>query len=274
MGRLLFMLFFCCGTPLGQRCEEIEIESCWNLGYNQTSYSNNLGHETQAAAKEDFRQFSLLLKTDCSSSLLSFLCALFFPPCTVLNRAIPPCRNLCETVQSGCRGTIEQYGFDWPENFTCDSFPEKDEGVCIPGQSLPTTAFSLETTTSTIPADKTLAFKVRYRSVCSRYRHNEERRKMIKAAAKANTDHFRVICREACIVFNTPEITCEGVTGLIMHWRTNLHMRSTPKILKKELKDRIRMQKRMLVNMASFHGSPFSYPKVNKFGELVRIVWI
>ena len=50
-----------------------------------------------------------------------------------LDHPIPPCRSLCDTVQSSCEVTMSRYGYPWPEIVKCDQFPS-DNDMCISEQ--------------------------------------------------------------------------------------------------------------------------------------------
>ncbi|XP_067939899.1 frizzled-1-like [Watersipora subatra] len=275
MARLLFMLSFFCGTALGQPCEKIEVDSCLSLGNNQTSYPNNLGHETQDEAKREFLPFTPLLKIDCSPSSLSFFCTLFFSPCTIFEHPIPPCRNSCEAVQSGCGSLLERFGFEWPENFSCERFPEETEGVCIPAQTPSTVTITQEMTTSpgTTVSDKLLAFRARYKANCTQYDKSKKRRNLIYQSAVANREQFDDICAGVCSVYWQPQVTCEG-KRMEVFWLTNLTAQASSRKQKKELNKRIKIKRRMALSIISGSKELFSFPKVSKNGQMVRIVQV
>lgn len=58
----------------------------------------------------------------CSKDIKMFLCTVYAPVCTVLNRPIEPCRHLCLSAKNGCVGLMEKFGFHWPEALECDKF--------------------------------------------------------------------------------------------------------------------------------------------------------
>ena len=74
-------------------------------------------------------QFYPLVKVQCSKQLKFFLCTMYVPVCTVLPKAIPPCRSLCIQARTGCETLMNKFGFEWPASLNCDQFPT--EGLCV-----------------------------------------------------------------------------------------------------------------------------------------------
>ncbi|CDW54014.1 secreted frizzled protein [Trichuris trichiura] len=81
---------------------------CHGIDYSRMRLPNLVDHETLDEAR--------------------FLCSLFAPVC--LERAIYPCRSLCETVKAGCEKRMQMYGFPWPEMLNCKKFPVAND-MCI-----------------------------------------------------------------------------------------------------------------------------------------------
>uniref|UniRef100_A0A672HUP0 Frizzled class receptor 7a n=1 Tax=Salarias fasciatus TaxID=181472 RepID=A0A672HUP0_SALFA len=104
-------------------CQPISIPLCSDIAYNQTIMPNLLGHGTQEDAGLEVHQFYPLVEVRCSADLQFFLCSLYAPVCTVLDRAIPPCRALCERARRGCEALMNKFGFQWPERLRCEKFP-------------------------------------------------------------------------------------------------------------------------------------------------------
>ena len=69
----------------------------------------------------------------CSQYLKFFLCSVYVPICSdKVSSAIPPCRNLCEVARTGCLPLMHQFGFQWPEQLTCEKYPEMGSGsLCV-----------------------------------------------------------------------------------------------------------------------------------------------
>ncbi|XP_056884399.1 frizzled-7-A-like [Takifugu flavidus] len=119
-------------TPEHGLCQLISIPMCSDIPYNETIMPNLLGHTNQEDAGLEIHQFYPLVKIQCSPDLKFFLCSLYAPVCTVLEQAIPPCRNLCERARQGCEALMNKFGFQWPERLSCESFPVHGGGeVCV-----------------------------------------------------------------------------------------------------------------------------------------------
>uniref|UniRef100_A0A1I8PM16 Frizzled n=1 Tax=Stomoxys calcitrans TaxID=35570 RepID=A0A1I8PM16_STOCA len=117
--------------PHHNRCEPITISICENIPYNRTIMPNLLGHTKQEEAGMEVTQFVPLVKIGCSPDLQLFLCSLYVPVCTILDRPIPPCRSLCESARV-CENLMKTYNFNWPENLECSKFPvQTSEALCV-----------------------------------------------------------------------------------------------------------------------------------------------
>nr|CRI73780.1 Frizzled-1 [Glomeris marginata] len=106
------------------RCEPISIPLCKDLQYNETIMPNLLNHQKQEDAGLEVHQFFPLVKVQCSLELQFFLCAIYAPVCTIIDRALPPCRNLCLSARNGCEELMNKFGFQWPDSLDCSKFPE------------------------------------------------------------------------------------------------------------------------------------------------------
>ncbi|KAM8708504.1 hypothetical protein ACLKA7_015479 [Drosophila subpalustris] len=119
------------GFPHHNRCEPITISICKNIPYNMTIMPNLIGHTKQEEAGLEVHQFAPLVKIGCSADLQLFLCSLYVPVCTILERPIPPCRSLCESARV-CENLMKTYNFNWPENLECSKFPiHGGEDLCV-----------------------------------------------------------------------------------------------------------------------------------------------
>ena len=96
---------------------------CANIAYNQTILPNLLGHSKQEQAGMEVHQFYPLVKVQCSPHLQIFLCSVYAPVCTILEDPLPPCRSLCLAAQDGCEELMNKFGFQWPANLACHTFP-------------------------------------------------------------------------------------------------------------------------------------------------------
>ena len=119
--------------PHHGRCEAITIPFCKDISYNETIMPNLLDHTTQEDAGLEVHQFYPLVKVKCSPDLQIFLCSVYAPVCTVLDKPIPPCRSLCLSARSGCESLMNKFGFQWPESLECSRYPEAGVGgeLCV-----------------------------------------------------------------------------------------------------------------------------------------------
>lgn len=117
--------------PHHGRCEPITIPFCMDIAYNQTIMPNILNHQKQEDAGMEVHQFFPLIKVKCSPDLQVFLCSVYAPVCTILDRPLPPCRSLCLSARDGCESLMNKFGFLWPTDLECNSFPEHGSEICF-----------------------------------------------------------------------------------------------------------------------------------------------
>lgn len=123
--------------PHHGRCEKITIDLCKDIAYNETIMPNLLNHAKQEEAGSEIHSFAPLVKVQCSRHLQLFLCTMYVPVCTILDKAIPPCRSLCESARRDCEGIITKFGYKWPDNLNCEKLPEFFENnLCVGPESL------------------------------------------------------------------------------------------------------------------------------------------
>eukprot|EP00112_Aurelia_sp_Birch-Aquarium-sp1_P012131 Seg255.6 transcript_id=Seg255.6/GoldUCD/mRNA.D3Y31 product="Protein mom-5" protein_id=Seg255.6/GoldUCD/D3Y31 len=117
---------------MNTKCEDLQESMCSGLAYNQTFFPNILNHLSQYEASRFFTQFHPLIKIGCYEDIKLFLCSLFFPVCTSVDKPIPPCRSFCKKARRGCRPVMRRHGFEWPEIFRCTKFPKRSGGkLCL-----------------------------------------------------------------------------------------------------------------------------------------------
>ncbi|XP_077590417.1 frizzled-2 [Stigmatopora nigra] len=121
-------------------CQPISIPLCTDIAYNQTIMPNLVGHYNQEDAGLEVHQFYPLVKVQCSPELKFFLCSMYAPVCTVLEKAIPPCRSICERAKQGCEALMNKFGFQWPDRLRCENFPVLGDGQICVGQNDSSTA--------------------------------------------------------------------------------------------------------------------------------------
>jgi len=90
-----------------------------DIQYIETIMPNLHNHQKQEDAGLDVHHYFPVVKVKCSPDLQFFLCSVYTPVCTVLDKPIPPCRSLCVSARHGCEGLIKKFGFQWPEELDC-----------------------------------------------------------------------------------------------------------------------------------------------------------
>ncbi|XP_042874601.1 uncharacterized protein LOC122254814 [Penaeus japonicus] len=113
----------------GHKCESLSVPLCKDMSYNQTIFPNLLRHSSQEEATLELEQFNPLIQAKCSTHLELFLCSVYAPVCTVLEKPLPPCRSLCLATKRECAVTIRRLGLSLSEIFECERFPS--EGLCV-----------------------------------------------------------------------------------------------------------------------------------------------
>lgn len=116
------------------KCEPITITMCTHLPYNRTMMPNLLRHQKQEEAALEIRQYMSLVKIHCSPDLQFFLCLMYAPVCTILEKPLPPCRSICERAKAGCERIMRNFGFQWPSSLDCSKLPEfgdDPEVLCV-----------------------------------------------------------------------------------------------------------------------------------------------
>lgn len=123
--------------PRHDKCQQITVPFCMDIQYNRTIMPNLLNHQKQEEAGLEVHQYFPLVKVKCSRDLQFFLCSVYVPVCTILDRPIPPCRSLCLSAKSGCVAIMKRFGYDWPENLDCAQYPEGQDvdGVICVGEN-------------------------------------------------------------------------------------------------------------------------------------------
>ena len=112
--------------------EPITIPFCKNLPYTQTIFPNLMGNQNQDEAGLEVHQYYPLVKIKCSPDIQFFLCAMYAPVCTILEKPLPPCKELCQSAKEGCEDLMVQFGFTWPDKLDCDKFPSSGpHALCV-----------------------------------------------------------------------------------------------------------------------------------------------
>ncbi|OQR71106.1 frizzled-4-like, partial [Tropilaelaps mercedesae] len=153
---------------------------------------NYFGHEAQEEARQNYMTFSPLIKYGCSSQLVFFLCSVYVPMCTdKVPNAIGPCRPLCESVRSSCEPTLQDFGFSWPDQLNCSSFPLENNGddMCMEGPAPETAAAPVappprKSVKRPGGARKSASHWNRHAIQCGRYRHGERAYAFVNATER------------------------------------------------------------------------------------------
>jgi len=117
-------------------CKEHVLSACKTLQYNYTTFPNLRGQTSQSVIEEEFSQFEILFRYNCSNALLVLLCGVYAPFCFPTggnNTAVvlKPCQHICTHVYDGCIGVFNEFQYQWPEILVCKNFPRKSEEVCF-----------------------------------------------------------------------------------------------------------------------------------------------
>ena len=130
-------------TNMEKHCEVLTIDLCSNVGYTMTSIPNFKEHPSQSEAEMELKSFLPLIESNCSNSILQFLCGFYAPLCAIISQrneliVLKPCRSLCRSVRAECEAILETFGHSWPVFFNCslDTFAESQ--LCF-GPSAATT---------------------------------------------------------------------------------------------------------------------------------------
>ncbi|XP_052812410.1 low-density lipoprotein receptor 1-like [Mya arenaria] len=102
---------------------------CSEAPYNSTFLPNAFGHQNLGDVQSALNDFIPLMVKNCSESLKEFLCFVFAPPCTVLEKPIPVCRSFCEeAATTACMDILREYN-QKPQVLQCANYPRS--GLCI-----------------------------------------------------------------------------------------------------------------------------------------------
>lgn len=123
----------------GPKCCAINSSFCAGIGYNKTTISTSDG----ALVESVLQTFQSLVESGCSEELKPFLCFAHLPICidsekeTEPNVVIPPCRSMCERVESKCSLLLKAAGLNWPESLTCSQYNDELCASVPPPQPTP-----------------------------------------------------------------------------------------------------------------------------------------
>lgn len=132
-------------------CEPIRIPFCQQYPYNGTMMPNHMNHQKQEDAAQDFYSYLPLIKLNCSPDLQFFLCLMYVPVCTLLEKPLKPCREICMRIKTGCDTVMTNFGQSWPPQFDCDTLPKFEAGTTDPNKMCVGTNETSDMTTTIIP---------------------------------------------------------------------------------------------------------------------------
>ena len=117
------------------KCRPHFLGQCRSLNYT-TTLPNLRGQTSPAVIEEEFLQFEILFRYNCSNALLVLLCSVYAPFCGSNSPngsavVLKPCRNICNHVYDGCIGVFNEFQYQWPEILTCENFPQANDEVCF-----------------------------------------------------------------------------------------------------------------------------------------------
>ena len=129
-------------TQQNLQCSEVEVALCQNA-LNDTYFTPATKERQTTMRLEDFIP---LVKVQCSTHSLLFVCLSHLPFCTSYNKVqtLMPCCSVCEDVLKHCFKYFTIIQLPWPKHFNCSYFP-RHPAICIK----PSTASSSTTSSST-----------------------------------------------------------------------------------------------------------------------------
>ena len=119
----------------GVVCQPHILKQCQSLNYS-TTLPNLRGQTDPDDIENEFLQFEILFRYNCSNALLVLLCSIYAPFCgfdSTSNSSVvlKPCQNLCNHVYDGCIGVFNEFQYQWPEILNCEKFPQYGKEVCF-----------------------------------------------------------------------------------------------------------------------------------------------
>ena len=136
-------------------CREHVLNQCKSLNYN-TSFPNLRGQTLPSVIEEEFLQYEILFRYNCSNALLVLLCGVYAPFCgsntpDKTGLVQKPCQNLCTHVYNGCIAIFNEFQYQWPEILNCKNFPNGSEELCFGHDPLNIEYPTLVSPNATIP---------------------------------------------------------------------------------------------------------------------------
>ena len=147
------------------QCRPHVLKQCQSLGYNTTHFPNVRGQTDPDDIENEFLQFEILFRYNCSNALLILLCSVYAPFCGTTSAngtqvVLAPCRHICEHVYDGCIGVFNEFQYQWPEILTCENFVEKGEACFGPDDPANISYPDIVSANNTIPLPTTAGITV------------------------------------------------------------------------------------------------------------------
>ena len=119
----------------GVVCRPHILSQCRSLNYS-TALPNLRGQTAPSVIEEEFLQYEILFRYNCSNALLVLLCGVYAPFCGCRSPdntsiVLKPCRNICNHVYNGCISVFNEFQYQWPEVLNCENFPEQNKELCF-----------------------------------------------------------------------------------------------------------------------------------------------
>ncbi|XP_065887141.1 frizzled-2-like [Dysidea avara] len=118
-------------TPVDEipECRPHVLSQCATLNYT-TTFPNLRGQSNPTDIENEFLQFEILFRYNCSNALLILLCSVYAPFCGATSAnstpvVLEPCRNLCQHVFEGCIAVFREFQYPWPTQLECERFPDR-----------------------------------------------------------------------------------------------------------------------------------------------------
>lgn len=117
------------------KCVDIALSSCTDVAYTQMVYPNFLDQKSREVIEysSEYLLISVLhnlLQGECNPDLRLLGCSVLAPQCQK-DKAIKPCRHVCENLKKNCLPAFDAIDMAWPYFLDCDRFFAGEEEGCF-----------------------------------------------------------------------------------------------------------------------------------------------
>ncbi|KAF4789291.1 carboxypeptidase Z-like protein [Turdus rufiventris] len=117
------------------KCVDIALSSCTDVAYTQMVYPNFLDQKSREVIEysSEYLLISVLhnlLQGECNPDLRLLGCSVLAPQCEK-DKAIKPCRHVCENLKKNCLPAFDAIDMAWPYFLDCDRFFAGEEEGCF-----------------------------------------------------------------------------------------------------------------------------------------------